>query len=221
MSSSVLRTSVGDIPLHEYVLRVDGLRWTFLHTGAMVTVDAEQKFLGEEDRLPYGVMLWPSSIALAHELVSRRASLPGQKVLELGAGTGVPGIVAATLGAAVTQTDKSDVALHLAKMNIARNRTTGIEPMLADWTEFTLTDQFDLIVGADVLYADTLHPHLRAICERSLAPGGTVLFSDPFRRQSLPLIEAMAADGWKASFSKWTIELSEGARAIALYELTR
>ena len=42
------------------------------------------------------MVLWPAAIALAHEVAERADTLRGARVLELGAGTGLPGIVAAT-----------------------------------------------------------------------------------------------------------------------------
>lgn len=222
MTKPSLDTSAGEIVLHEYRLALGERTWSFLHTGAVLTLEEEQRFLKEErDQLPYGVMLWPASIALAHELLARADELPGKRVLELGAGTGVPGLVAASLGAHVLQTDRSDVALHVCAMNAERNRVARVERRNADWERFESDGPYDLILGSDVLYATTLHPRLRAICEAHLAPGGRVLFSDPFREQSLPLLEAMEASGWRASLAKWSIEVPHGQRSIAVYDLTR
>lgn len=222
MPFPALRTSIGEIPLHEYRLALGGRSWSFLHTGAVVTLEDEQRFLRrEQERLPYGVMLWPASIALAHEVVERASALAGKRVLELGAGTGVPGIVAASLGARVLQTDRNEVALHVCAMNAERNRVSGIELRSADWETFTSEQPFDVILGSDVLYATNMHARLRAICEAHLAPGGTVLFSDPFREQSLPVLEAMQAGGWRVTLAKWSIEVESGTRTIAVYELSR
>ena len=106
----VLSTTAGDLPLQEYRLALGGREWTILHTGAILSHDDEERFLrGDQPRLPYGIALWPAAIALAHEIAAR--SLSGMRLLELGAGTGLPGIVAATLGARVVQTDKNAAAL--------------------------------------------------------------------------------------------------------------
>jgi methyltransferase-like protein 23 len=102
VTSTTLRTSAGEVLLHEYRLSLGERSWSFLHTGAVLTMDQEQEYLAREhDRMPYGAMLWPASIALAHDLSTRAEQLRGKRVLELGAGTGVPGIVAASLGAHV------------------------------------------------------------------------------------------------------------------------
>jgi predicted nicotinamide N-methyase len=217
-----LRTSIGDITLHEYRLTLAGRTWSFLHTGAVVTLEDEQRYLaGKRDRMPYGAMLWPASIALAHDVVERAAGLAGKRVLELGAGTGVPGIVAASLGARVLQTDRNEVALHVCAMNAARNGVTDIDVQHAEWERLTSDHPFDVILGSDLLYATNMHATLRAICEAHLAPGGTVLFSDPLRAQSLPVLEAMDADGWRVGLAKWSIAVETGTRTIAVYELSR
>ena len=201
----------------------DGARaWSFLHTGAVVTVEQESQYLARErDRLPYGVMLWPASIALAHDLLARADALRGKRVLELGAGTGIPGIVAASLGARVLQIDRSEVALHVCNLNVERNRATNVEVQRADWNDFHSAERFDFIVGADVLYATSMHDRLRAICEQYLAPDGVALFADPLRSESLSMLGAMEASGWQVTLAKWTIQVEAGPRAIAIYEASR
>jgi predicted nicotinamide N-methyase len=216
----VLSTTAGDLPLEEYHLRMQGHAWRVLHTGAILSRDDEQRFLSDhQPRLPYGLVLWPAAIALTHELASR--ALSGKRVLELGAGTGLPGIVAASLGARVVQTDRQEVALAVCKQNAERNGITTIEHRLADWTEWNDDERYDCILGSDVLYADTMHPHLRRIFDANLAPGGCLLLSDPFRATSFTLLEAMAADGWNATMNKWTVGIEPPERPVGVFELTR
>jgi predicted nicotinamide N-methyase len=222
VTAPLLETSVGDFPLHEHCLRLGGRSWTFLHTGAVYTSEQEQEYLARErQRSPYGAMLWPASIALAHDVLARAAQLPGKRVLELGAGTGMPGIVAASLGAHVLQIDHSEVALHVCAMNTARNGVTNSELRSADWETFHSSEPFDFILGSDVLYVTPMHDRLRAICDEYLTPGGRVLFSDPFRAQSLPMLEVMEASGWHVSLAKWSIQVESGTRTVAVYEAVR
>ena len=108
----------------------------------------------------------------------------------------------------------------------------GVERRDADWETFHDDAPFDLILGSDILYVTTMHDRLRAICDSYLAPGGTALFADPFRAQSLPMLEAMELGGWRVSLAKWSIQVEArgsahaqseqtGARAIAVYEAVR
>lgn len=215
----VLSTTIGDVLLEEYHLRLEGRAWSILHAGAILSEDDEQRFLGAERRLPYGIVLWPAAIALAHEIASR--PLGQGRVLELGAGTGLPGIVAASLGARVVQTDHQEVALALCKRNAARNGIASIELRAADWTTWEDVSPYDAILGSDIVYATALHPDLRRIFETNLAPGGRLLLSAPLRRSSFPLLEAMEADGWTVTMNKWTIGSASPERAIGVFELTR
>ncbi len=214
----VLRTTAGDLALEEYHLRLEGRAFRILHTGAILSVEDEQRFLGAERRLPYGIVLWPAAIALAHEIASR--PIGDKRVLELGAGTGLPGIVAASLGAHVVQTDVQEVALHVCKENAERNGVT-IEHRVADWTAWDDREAYDWILASDVLYASGMHPHLRRIFETNLAPGGTVLVADPFRKAGFPLLEAMEADGFRVTMNKWTVGVAPPPRPIGVFELTR
>jgi predicted nicotinamide N-methyase len=215
-----LHTSAGEFPLHEYRLQLTEGAWTILHTGAILTYADESRFFRElRDRLPYGVALWPAAIALAHEVASRADAFRGARVLELGAGTGLPGIVAASLGGRVVQTDRHELALSVCKRNGERNGIQAIEYRLADWTSWDDAERYEWIIGSDILYGETLHPHLRQIFESNLAPGGRILLADPFRDVSLRLLEAMEASGWTISLSKWSVGEAVEPRAIGLFEL--
>lgn len=215
----ILSTTVGELPLYEYRLSLAGRTWTILHTGAVLSHEDEDQFLrGEQARLPYGLALWPAAIALAHEIASR--PLQGARILELGAGTGLPGIVAAALGAHVLQTDRNKAALAVCSMNASGN---GVAPeqRAGDWTAWQETGTYDIIIGADILYADSVHPQLRHIFESNLAPEGRLLLSDPFRSESIALLQAMEADGWNVAFNKWTVGVVPPPRPIGVFELSR
>ncbi len=218
----VLQTSAGDYPLHEYRRRVQDDEWSILHTGAILTIADESRFLSEgESRQPYGVVLWPAAIALAHDIVARREQFAGARVLELGAGTGLPGIVAATLGARVIQTDRHEGALTVCRRNASRHGVPQIEHRVVDWSDCALDERFAWIIGSDIAYASAMHPALRRLFDTLLAPGGHVLLADPFRRPSLPLLEALEGDGWSVGLSKWSVEVESGQRLIGVYELAR
>ncbi len=215
---TVLSTTAGEIDLHAYHLRVEDRAFSILHTGALLSHEEERGFL-EDQRLPYGVKLWPGAIALAHEVAAR--PFAGKHVLELGAGTGLPGIVAAARGARVVQTDRQPLALHVCKLNAERNHLATIELRFADWTAWDDTTAYDVILGSDILYAESLHPQLRQILEGGLAPGGTILLSDPFRKPGLDFLEAMEADGWRVTMNKWTVAAAGPARPVGVFEVTR
>ncbi|RHY30257.1 hypothetical protein DYB32_004455 [Aphanomyces invadans] len=78
------------------------------------------------DGLGIGWYVWPSAIKLATFIHHNQHLVAGKRVLELGAGTALPGLLAAKLGAAhVMLTDKDEVALRNAREAIKLN---GIAP---------------------------------------------------------------------------------------------
>ena len=66
--------------------------------------------------------LWDAELFLAHTVVLSGLVSPGSTVLELGAGTGLAGIVAGRLGAQVVLSDIVEDALELCERNILANQ---------------------------------------------------------------------------------------------------
>ena len=114
-------------------------------------------------RLSTGLFVWPSAILLAEFLWLHRAFFRGKRVLELGAGVGLAGIVAAKLGAAaVAMTDRGDepAILDNLRRNCSANGVSGLclaQPLT--WGRFTAETLalraagVDILLAADCLYA--------------------------------------------------------------------
>jgi predicted nicotinamide N-methyase len=218
----ILHTNIGDFPLDEYCLGLSGRQWRILHVNAVLSQAEESDFLRElKDKLPYGVTLWASAIALAHEVAARGGFFRDGRVLELGAGTGLAGIVAASHGASVVQTDRNELAMSICRRNAALNGIETIEQRLVDWTNWEYTERYDRILGSDILYDEEMHPHLRRIFETNLAPStGRILLSDPFRAPGIKLLEELEKDGWVINMSKWSVGEESSPRSIGVFELT-
>jgi predicted nicotinamide N-methyase len=214
-----------DYPLKEYELSLAGRDWKILHAGLMLTPADDNKYISQfSNILPYGLALWLASIVLAHDLASQAENLAGKSLLELGAGTGLPGLVAASLGARVSQTELQGLVAALCQLNGQRNGIEGIEYRVEDWTLWTDTRQYDYIIGADILYIDTLHDFLVKIFETNLAPGGHVLLADPGRFESMETFERLDRQGWQVDARSW--EMSKGEdereeREIYIFDLSR
>jgi len=114
-----------------------------------------------------GGRVWASAPVLCDWLLTQ--DLRGERVLELGSGTGACGLFAAARGAeAVTLTDGGpDVLLELLAANVERNRrhlgAADVRCQRLNWgegAETSLPADFSLVLGADVTYDDDAHAPL-------------------------------------------------------------
>jgi methyltransferase-like protein 23 len=159
-------------------------------------------------------MLWESALPLSDVLSER--SLRGLRVLELGAGVGLPGIVAALDGAHVMQIDLDPLALALAEHNANLNGAR-IARHLVDWNTWTPGQRFDLIIGADVVYDTSDHKTIVALLELALAPDGVAVLAEPSRLTTLAFLHELDLAGLPYSIE--TRQTSDLTRADALIDV--
>ena len=133
-----------------------------------------------------GSSLWLSSQVLASYLVSEyRPSTrpPPERVIELGAGTGLLSLLLAHLGSQhVSATDIPPVLDAVLSPNVQRAALGNrVHVTHLDWSQPSpLTqDRFDLILTADTVYQPSLTPHLWATISKLLttSPKARVLLA--------------------------------------------
>jgi len=174
----------------ERVVAFDGLEVTIhLPPDPFAEDLIDMEVYEREGELPYWAELWPSGVALARALSGRR--LGGARVLELGCGMALPGIVAALQGAHVTATDFQPDALTAAEHNA---RVNGVDMTfeLLDWREHDAVvarAPWDLVIAADVLYEGHMVDSLLGILVALRSP---VLLADQGRIPGQPFFGAAA-----------------------------
>jgi methyltransferase-like protein 23 len=174
----------------------------------------------DRDLYPFGLMVWESAIVLAEVLAELGGSLAGRRVLELGAGVGLPGLVARNAEAIVAQTDHDTLALALARHNAALNRVSGIEQFAGDWNRWTHEPRYHYVVGADIIYDTGNYESLERVFRRNLARGGELILTDPVRQQTIALFTVMEDAGWKIDIEDRTVPaLSPNAETGALVDV--
>jgi predicted nicotinamide N-methyase len=145
----------------------------------------DEDAFGEDEFMPYWAELWPSGIALARVVAG--LDLRGTRVLELGAGLGLPSFAAALRGADVLAIDWADDAVALLRENVARNRI-ALRAERVRWDEPGLLLEegpWDLVLGADLLYEQRNADRLLELLPRL---GGDVLLADPGRPCAGPFL---------------------------------
>ncbi|XP_038612667.1 protein-lysine methyltransferase METTL21D [Tachyglossus aculeatus] len=119
-----------------------------------------------------GCVVWDAALVLAKYLETPgfcgRGARPLRRraVLELGAGTGAVGLMAATLGANVVVTDLEELQ-DLLKMNIDMNKhlvTGSVQAKVLKWGEEVAEFTPDYILMADcIYYEESLEPLLKTL----------------------------------------------------------
>jgi methyltransferase-like protein 23 len=160
------------------------------------------KATGDRDMVPFGLMLWESAVTLA-ELIAAR-DVKGLRILELGAGVGLPGIIAALGGAHVTQIDIDPLAMDLAERNARANGVADhIERRLMDWQhwpqDWNKDRSFDLVLGADVVYDTADHQAVIDVLGKAMKPDGVALLTEPSRVTTLAFLSLLEDQGWRVS----------------------
>lgn len=112
----------------------------------------------------YWIFCWASGLALARKLLREPDLVRGRKVLDFGAGSGVVACAAALAGAReVVACDIDPASLRASAANAQLN---GVEVRLAG-DFFALSEDFDLVLAADVLYDRANHHFLQAFLQRA------------------------------------------------------
>eukprot|EP00249_Psilotum_nudum_P014854 c25032_g1_i1 orf=109-561(+) len=108
-------------------------------------------------REEYGLYVWPCSIVLAEYVWQQRSRFVGSNVIELGAGTALPGLVAAKIGANVTLTDHCDrleVLQNMRKICEKNHVNCKIQGLTwGEWDPTSLNLNPEMVLGADTLYS--------------------------------------------------------------------
>ncbi|MGV8853107.1 MAG: class I SAM-dependent methyltransferase [Devosia sp.] len=164
---------------------VPGLPGIVLHTahaGSRLS-----RLFGEEDAdppAPYWAYQWAGGLALARHFSAHREQVAGRRVLDLGAGSGLVGIVAARMGAQVSAAEIDPNGQAAIALNAAANDVViGIRELDLEGPE---PDDIDLIAAGDVFYNPDVAASMLPFLQRCQAAGIAVLIGDPDRRD-LPL----------------------------------
>lgn len=123
--------------------------------------------------------------------------LSGLRILEVGCGLALAGIVAHSKGYEVVVSDFHPMVEEFLNRNTALNR---LEPMVyceANWTkEYPDLGLFDVIMGSDVLY-DREHPVLLAsFMAKHLKQTARVIITDPGRQGYRVFVRELERQGF-------------------------
>jgi predicted nicotinamide N-methyase len=176
----------------------------------------------------YWNRIWPSEVALSECLIHRffPSKMAGAKVLEIGCGTGLAGVVAAQLGAFTMFSDMVPITLKAVKETCQLNHISNFDTCTLDWSEkIESKEHYDVVLGSEVFYDEEILANISHVLEQVLASEGKGMFCDP-NRLGLDTIELRFQEKFNLSVEKiplnWPARKGTGVeKMVYLYELTR
>jgi predicted nicotinamide N-methyase len=151
---------------------------------------------------PYWAHLWSGAAVLA-AAVPRNAG----RVVEIGCGLGLPGLVAARRGASVVFVDREATPLAFVRESLRANRLGDAAYLVADFTRPLARRPFDLVLAAEIVYDRAGFGALAESLAALAGSAGRVLLTDGRRIDTRDFYPALERAGLA-----WT------SRAVAVRE---
>ncbi|WP_457756323.1 class I SAM-dependent methyltransferase [Thermodesulfatator indicus] len=174
--------------------------------------------LEKVENFPFWIKIWEAAIVLADFMASMK---PVKRVLEIGAGLGVVGLTAALFGhEEVVITDFEDECLDFLRLNAAFNKLDNVIIEKLDWRTPKELGQFDIIVGAEVVFSGRLFEPLYQLFHKYLAPNGVVyLAHDKERMRTLAPFLYLAEKEFEQAVSQRKLRTDDEVYEIIISRL--
>jgi predicted nicotinamide N-methyase len=142
--------------------------------------------------LPYWAFTWSGGLAISRYLIDHPDVVANRSVLDLGAGSGICGIVAARLGADSVQAADVDPLARAAIAVNARANDVRIGVSRTDVLESEPPD-VDVVLAGDVCYEEAMGRRMIDWLRTAADQGAQVLLGDPGRAYLPPGLERLAS----------------------------
>ena len=130
---------------------------------------------------PFWGKVWPAAIALSEFILQHADYVQNKNLLELGAGLGLPSIVAATYASSVVCSDREAEAVAVVKKSAGYNRLSNFSTRQLDWTTLSADVKTDVLLLSDVNYEPASFELQQQMLMSFLDKGTTIILSTPQR----------------------------------------
>ncbi len=194
------------------------------HLHLLKVTDLEQLLAGKDplknpSEFPFWIRLWEAAIVLSRFMVSMKPAA-GTTVLELGAGLGAPGLAAAAMGCVVTLTDYEEMILDFERVSATASGLSDVRFEMLDWLDPPEMEQYDVILGAEILFREEFFEPLQGILRRALKPDGVVYLAHDIKRKSMKPFLKAAEKEYRISATKRVLRSLDQDKEILLTRLT-
>lgn len=158
---------------------------------AMLSLPADN-IIKHDERIPYWTEIWPSAIALSLFMVDHPDMIHHKTTLELGAGLGLPSLVASQFTDQLVCSDYLEDALVFAEKNAHRNGIHHIQYACLDWRNLANSPKYDVILASDIAYEKRFFKDLPGAFRQLMHENSVVLLSEPGRHFTAAFIEELS-----------------------------
>jgi predicted nicotinamide N-methyase len=137
---------------------------------------------------PYWAKVWPSAIALVKVLQKHPSLIRDKKVLELGAGIGLPSLLMASEAKTIQVSDYDLEAVQLLRKNIAHLQLHNVQALQMDWNDLPENIDPEVIILSDVNYDPTQFETLTKLIQKFIHQGCAIILSTPQRIMASPFV---------------------------------
>lgn len=144
-----------------------------------------------EISFPYWAKIWPAAVGLADAILRSPAYTKGKTILELGAGLGLPSLMAACNAKQVICTDCIQEAVDLAKRSADHLRLKNFRAEVMNWAYSDGAGPVDVLLLSDVNYEPSQFDLLQNLVQKFLQKGTSILLSTPQRLVAKEFISSL------------------------------
>jgi predicted nicotinamide N-methyase len=130
---------------------------------------------------PYWSQAWPASLALSEFLLLHKEYIQQKKVIELGAGLGLPSIIAASYAHSVLCSDYISEAVGIASQSAAHNGLNNFTAQVLDWHSLPHNLSADVLLLSDINYDPAIFSVQQQLINHFIKTGTIVILSTPQR----------------------------------------
>lgn len=179
------------------------------------------RFINQDDLFtgfPLWSKIWEATAVLSLHLSNIKPD-PDKRWLEIGAGMGIAGIVAAKMGHKITITEYNKDAINFARANALLNNIDNVEIRELDWNQPLIEGKFDYIIASEVVYKEDDIMGLHLLFQRYLKPFGTIILAESMRRTTMTFVREMEKH-YTMAMKKQAMKSKDKEIPVILFKLT-
>lgn len=168
---------------------------------------------------PYWAKVWASAHAMTRFLQEEPSWVQNKRVLEIGAGVGIPSFSIASQTKNIIISDYAPDAVALLQKNIELLKLNNAQAVCIDWNHIPDEIIADNILLSDTNYEPAAHNNLVSMIVAFINKGSTVILATPNRLASNPFIERISK--YITSTKKYSIPENDTNKEIVVMRLKK